>query len=338
MGGDVIPDDPYHPHLGYTVLVAALACLSIFLYSRYALKQHPRLRVFLYALAISLPVLGEVMSYFITEWRPAPNTLPGYMLTHFHAQVLNRYPIDSFLSPTTMDLLLVALIGSAIISAARFLLGTHRLNHALAIAVPLAKTPYQRVDERLQELDHTQYGALPPIFVVDLPIYLAFATGLFHSRIYISTTLLHELSVDEAVAVLCHEWAHIRRRDIQWNWVIRMFRDMLWFLPTSYLAWSAMMLSQDEACDVLAARMTRQPLVLARALVKVASSRKNIAIQRLTTASLFAQAGSAPRVRVEQMIALNNPASPKNRLPTLGAMMLGFLLLVLSVLPALLGS
>lgn len=338
MGSDVIPYDPYHPHLGYTILVAALACLSIFLYSRYALKHHPRLRVFLYALSIGLPLLGEVASYFITEWRPAPNTLPGYLLTHFHAQVLDHYPIDSFLSSTTIELLLVALIGSAIISAARFLLATHRLNQALAIAVPLAKTSYQLIDAGLQALAHTQNGALPPIFVVDLPIYLAFTTGLLHSRIYISTTLLHELSVDEAIAVVCHEWAHIRRRDIQWNWVIRIFRDMLWFLPTSYLAWSAMMLSQDEACDALAAQMTHQPLVLARALVKVASSRNNIAIRQLTTASLFAQAGSAPRVRVEQMIAISNPASTTKRLPTLGAMMLGFLLLVLSVLPSLLGS
>jgi hypothetical protein len=62
----------------------------------------------LYALAIVLPSYAEATAYLIDLIRPEPDTPLGYLLTHIHAYVLQRIPIDSFLSPITEDIVLVA--------------------------------------------------------------------------------------------------------------------------------------------------------------------------------------------------------------------------------------
>ncbi|KPV54047.1 hypothetical protein SE17_06080 [Kouleothrix aurantiaca] len=338
MGTDVIPYDPYHPHLAYTLVVACIAWVGVTLYSRWFLQHLPRLRVQLYALVIGLPLFGEGFAYLINLVRPAPETRLGYILTHFHAYYLQRLPIDSFLSPSAEEILILMLGGLATISLVRFLIGTRRLERALSTAAPLAETSYTSVMNRLLSVVNPHYGALPPIYVCNLSVQLAFTTGIARQRIYASSALLDALTTDEAVAVLCHEWAHVQRRDILWNTAVRLLRDVLWFLPSSHTAWHAMAASQDEACDALAARMTRQPLVLARALVKVASSKQNNTLPSLSTANMFARAGHTPRTRVEQMIRLSQPSGRSGRASVIGAGLLGMLLLVASMLPALLGS
>ena len=123
MGTDVIPYDPYHPHLAYTLVIACIAWGGVTLYSRWFLTHAPRLRVLLYALVIGLPLFGEGLGYLVNLIRPAPETPLGYLLTHFHAYYLQRLPIDSFLSPTVEETLVVMLSGLAVISIARFIIG-----------------------------------------------------------------------------------------------------------------------------------------------------------------------------------------------------------------------
>ena len=329
MGTDLIPYDPYHPHLGYSLVIACIAWLGVTLYSRAFLRHAPRLRV---------PLFGEVLAYLVNLVRPAPDTRLGYFLTHFHAHYLQRLPIDSFLSPPMKETLMVMFGGLAAISLARFLVGTRRLERALGSAVLLAHTGNTQVLGRLLSVTDPRYGALPQIYVCSLPAQIAFTIGIRRPRVYVSTALLDALTPDEVVAVLCHEWAHVQRRDILLNTLVRLLRDILWFLPSSHTAWHAMAASQDEACDALAARMTRQPLVLARALVKVAGSKHTGLLPGLGNASMFASAGNTPRARVEQMIWLSQPYSPPRLLSVLGAGLLGLLMVVAATLPALLGS
>jgi Zn-dependent protease with chaperone function len=149
--------------------------------------------------------------------------------------------------------------------------------------------------------------------------------------------LLELLSTDEALAVLCHEWAHVLRRDTLWNWAVRLLRDVLFFLPGNHLLWQSMIDSQDEACDALAAQITKKPLVLARALVKVSSAAQAQTIKLpIPIVSSFALARATPHMRVEQMIRISDAAQPSGRAH--GAYILAGVLLLLAVLPALLGS
>jgi beta-lactamase regulating signal transducer with metallopeptidase domain len=167
---------------------------------------------------------------------------------------------------------------------------------------------------------------------------MAFATGLLFPSIYITTALLELLTNDEVIAVLCHEWAHVLRRDNLWNWLVSLLRDVSWFLPGSHLAWRSMISSQDEACDALAATMTKQPLTLARALVKVARAWNDDVAPSLVTVNSFARSNTTPRSRVEYMIRLSDEALPLRRAQLVGAYALVVLFLVLGPLPALVGS
>jgi Zn-dependent protease with chaperone function len=337
MGTDIIPYDMYHPHLGYTLLITCLAWACVGLYGRHCIPQRPRQRSRLYALAIVLPIYAEVVSYLIYVLRPAPETPVGYTLTHFHALVLQRLPIDTFLEPSTEEIALIVLALIALVSLLRFGYGTLRLALVLRNAPSLEQSAYAQLADIFGETA-TQFGRpAPAVRVIRQKAPLAFTTGLIRPRIYISSELLDLLSPDEAIAVLCHEWAHVLRRDTLWNWTVRLLRDVLFFLPGNHLFWRAMIASQDEACDALAAQITQQPLVLARALVKVSAAwHTHAVILPLRIVSPLALAYATPRARVEHMIRISDAAQPTDRAP--GAYILAAVLLLLAVLPALLGS
>ena len=336
MGADIIPYDPYHPHLGYTLAVTCMAWISVGLYSRFFLRRSPHIRTMLYALTIALPIYAEVATYLINMARPAPDTRIGYVLSHIHAHVIQRIPIDSFLSPITEETAFVILAGIIFGSLARFVYGTYQLNYALVDAVPLRHTPHAGLAADLAA-NSANVRTPPEIWVSGIDAPLAFTTGLLFPRIYITNMLLELLTHDEIMAVLCHEWAHAQRRDNLWNWLLRLLRDIAWFLPGSHIAWRRMVASQDEACDALAATMTNQPLALARALVKIAGA-WNLSTPLLQTVSSFTRANANPHARVEQMIWLSGDAIAMKRSVIAGAYALAALLLLLAPLPALLGS
>jgi Zn-dependent protease with chaperone function len=293
----------------------------------------------LYALAIMLPIYAEATAYLIDLLRPAPNTPIGYVLTHIHAYVIQRIPIDSFLSPMTEDIVLIILAGLILAYMARFFYGSYRLNRELVSAVPIAGTVHADLVTELVATNSSRALAVPEIYISDIDAPLAFTTGMLYPRIYITNMLLDLLTRDEMIAVLGHEWAHILRRDNMWNWLVRLLRDIGWFLPGSHMAWRSMVASQDEACDVLAASMTRRPLALARALVKVAGAWNGYETQ-LRTVSSFAHSDASPHERVEQMIWMSADTESRlmKRTVVLGAYALASLLLLLAPLPALLGS
>jgi beta-lactamase regulating signal transducer with metallopeptidase domain len=318
-------------------LITCLAWISVGLYSRSFLQRAPHTRTILYGLAIMLPIYAEATAFVINRLRPAPDTLIGYALTHIHAHIIQRIPIDSFLSPTAGEIVLILLISLIIGSLARFMIGTYQLNRALVSAVPLKQTAHASLVADLVATDVSHSYTLPEIFVSDVDAPLAFTTGLLFPHIYITNTLIALLTHDELIAVLCHEWAPVLRRDPMWNWLVRLRWDIGWFLPGSHIAWRSMVASQDEACDAMAARMTRQPLTLARALVKVAGA-WNAATPSLRTVNSFARDSAAPHARVEQMIWLSSEAGALKHSALMGAYALVALLLLLAPLPALLGS
>lgn len=339
MGADIIPYEPYHPHLLYTLVVSFLAWLCFTQYGRRALQSQPWLRTMLYSAAIVLPVFAELGSYLIVQVRPAPDTPLGYTMSHFHASFVEQLPIDSFLSPTIFTLSLVMLVGLATISLMRFIYGSRQLNRAVRHARLLQSTEYDYLIKQLLQMASRPATLIPPIFLCDVAAPLAFTTGIMRPRIYVTPALVEILTAQEMVAVLCHEWAHVLRRDTLWNWFVRLLRDVVWFLPGSHLAWQSMLASQDEACDALAVKMMRQPLALARALIKVAGIKPQTRLPLLLAASPFALAGPhSPRERVEHMIRLHEQLNRPRWREIAGGFALLFLFTILSVLPVLLGS
>ncbi len=60
---------------------------------------------------------------------------------------------------------------------------------------------------------------------------------------------------------LTHEYAHIRRRDLLWNWLPALARIVFWFHPLVWIASRQWSLDVEEACDELAVNDGRLPRV-----------------------------------------------------------------------------
>lgn len=338
MGAQLIPYEPYHPHIWYTLVVTSVAWFTISLYSYLFLRNQPRARVALISLAIGLPLFAEFGSYGIFLMRPDPSTPLGSLLSLVHMRYLQALPLDSFFAPSVTIAAAAAIVGLLVVSLIRFGLGSARLKELLRLSEPFDTWGYDELIDRLRTIGVAHNLRLPPIRVLPLDQPLAFTIGLLRPRIYVADGLLALLSEEEALAVFCHELGHVYRRDNLWNWLIRLFRDMAWFLPFSHAGWHMMVQSQDEACDKLAVTLTGDPLSLARALVKVVGAWHGSEPQSLLAATPFALARADVRSRVEQMITLSDHTETTRPFALPGAYVLGIGLLVLSVLPALLGS
>jgi Zn-dependent protease with chaperone function len=338
MGMQAIPYDPYHPHVWYTLAVTCLAWIAIAVYSQRVLRNQPRARVALLGVGIALPLFAEVGSYLIFVVRPAPESPMGALLSNFHAYYLQLLPLDTFFAPSIVIGAVLTLSSLLIVSLVRFIVGSVRLEALLRLGEPIDVQGYDELVAELHTIAATNSLRLPPIDVLPLDQPLAFTVGLLRPRIYIADGMLALLTDEEALAVFCHELAHVQRRDNLWNWAVRLLRDTAWFLPFSHAGWRLMVHSQDEACDALAVQFTGDPLSLARALVKVAGAWRNADPVSMSLATPFALARADVRSRVEQMIALSDHSelTPAYAIP--GAYALGGVLLMLSVLPSLLGS
>lgn len=338
MGGAVIPYEPYHPHLGYTLAVTCMGWIVVYLYNRYALCDRPRMRVTLVSIAIALPLFAELGNYAIFWLRPTADTAIGRVLSHIHLTYLQPLQIDIFLSPLILILITGVLGLLLLISLARYIYGGYRLRQSLKIALPLVVTDYASLQSRFTQIAAEHGLSTPPIEVIPLQAPLAFTTGLIKPRIYITEALLDLLTAEETMAVFCHELAHIRRRDNLWNWVIRILRDVAWFLPFSHMGWKWLVTSQDEDCDAIAVRLTHEPLALARALVKVAGAWTKTELPPTISVTAFAAVRTDITARVEQMIALADDPRRSSRWALVGAYVIAATLLLMAILPALLGS
>jgi len=225
-------------------------------YNRYALYDRPRTRVILVSIAIGLPLFAEFGNYAIFWLRPSADTLVGSVLSYLHMTYVQPLQIDVFLAPYIISMIANAFGVLLLISVVRFLYGSYRLHQALQVATPLSTTEYAPLRARFEQIAAEHGIAIPPVEVIPLQAPLAFTTGLIKPRIYITEYLLALLTVDETMAVFCHELVHVYRRDNLWNWGIRLLRDLAWFVPFSHLGWKWIVASQDEDCDAMAVHIT----------------------------------------------------------------------------------
>ncbi|NNJ11504.1 M56 family metallopeptidase [Chloroflexales bacterium ZM16-3] len=315
-----------------------MAWLVVYLYNRYVLSDRPRMRVLLVSIAIGLPLFAELGNYAIFWLRPGAETTVGNVMSHLHQSYLQPLQIDIFLSSQTLLLISSALCALMFVSLLRFIYGSYRLHQGLQIAIPLPDTEYAPLQSRFEQIAVEHGISIPSVEVIPLQAPLAFTTGLIRPRIYITESLLALLTADETMAVFCHELAHVHRHDNLWNWVIRILRDVVWFVPFSHIGWKWMVTSQDEDCDAMAVRLTKEPLALARALVKVAGAWTKAELPPLISATAFAAARTDITSRVEQMIALVDDSRRTSWRTLVGAYMIAAALPILAVLPSLLGS
>lgn len=106
--------------------------------------------------------------------------------------------------------------------------------------------------------------------ILDTDIPLAFVWGIFNPQIYIASSIVNTLDESEFKALVVHEIAHIKHYDnILLNLGI-LVRDFMFFLPLSHYLFEEFCMEKEKAADDYTVKIIKEPLVLAKALVKVA--------------------------------------------------------------------
>lgn len=109
------------------------------------------------------------------------------------------------------------------------------------------------------------------IWLIDTAYPVAAVTGLFRTRLLISTRIVRECTPGELEAVIRHEAAHVRRRDNLLRAAMRCLPDPLMLLPAGrelQAAWAAA--AEEAADDEAAGPHGDARMELASALVRVA--------------------------------------------------------------------
>lgn len=80
--------------------------------------------------------------------------------------------------------------------------------------------------------------------------------GLRRPTLVVPPSLRLLLPGDEAAPVLVHELAHLRRRDLWWNWLPQAARIVFWFHPVAHWVVFRTRLESELACDGWALTLT----------------------------------------------------------------------------------
>jgi len=111
---------------------------------------------------------------------------------------------------------------------------------------------------------------------IDLPI--SFAVDSQRPTVVISKGLLSLLSKDEIEGVIAHELAHIKNSDTALKAMVTAYKTALPHDPVIRLVEAAFHRERELAADEAAVKVTRKPLSLASALLKICDAfpRKNL--------------------------------------------------------------
>lgn len=110
----------------------------------------------------------------------------------------------------------------------------------------------------------------PTVRVADVPSPMV--VGAIRPRLVAPRGLEARLTCDERDAVLLHELAHVERNDFAWNIVLRIGLALVWFNPFAWRLYRELAEEREAACDALAVSRGASPIVLARALVRLAEA------------------------------------------------------------------
>ena len=109
----------------------------------------------------------------------------------------------------------------------------------------------------------------PDLLILPKGVSGAFAVGFRRGRVLLSRDLVEKLDDDELAAVLAHEIAHLKARDVPIVFVAGFLRDFVAWNPFAHLALRRLLMDRELEADRRAASLTRSPLALASGLLVV---------------------------------------------------------------------
>ncbi|MCZ8521900.1 MULTISPECIES: M56 family metallopeptidase [Paenibacillus] len=76
-----------------------------------------------------------------------------------------------------------------------------------------------------------------------------YIAGLFRPWIYVPERVLNEAAVPQLLHIIAHELAHLRRRDMLWNWAGSLILAVHWMNPLVWACIRRMKADRELACD-----------------------------------------------------------------------------------------
>ncbi len=107
--------------------------------------------------------------------------------------------------------------------------------------------------------------------LVDVPCM----AGYFKPVILLPFTLSTYLSTQEIEAIILHELAHIKRNDYLVNMIQQVIAILLFFNPCAQLINKIINEERENCCDDLVVKATADPIIYAKALLKLEQTRQN---------------------------------------------------------------
>lgn len=170
-------------------------------------------------------------------------------------------------------------IGRCVEAAGQFF--SHPVNHwpqiiagfaLLALGFRLAYATIATLsDARRTRMDLARIGTpLGGFTVVESPEPLAYTVGLHRRMVVVSSSMLSELTGEERAAILAHERAHVRGWHTALLTVARIVGRAFGSFPPARTATRQLVLGLESAADDAAAGEIGDPVVVARALLRLA--------------------------------------------------------------------
>ncbi len=152
--------------------------------------------------------------------------------------------------------LLAAWLLGAIVKLAGLGLSLHRLRGIVARARPAAGDQIQSVLGRVQRRVGMRH---PPRLWESAEVSAPVATGVIGDHVLLPEGWARRLNAGELHAVLCHEAAHLARRDHRVMIVQELLASVLWFHPLVHLFNRELNRVREEVCDNYVIIMAHRP-------------------------------------------------------------------------------
>lgn len=175
----------------------------------------------------------------------------------------------------------------------------HTRRRLVAIAHPLS---HEAFPVSIASLARQLGVKAPEVRVLELGRPLAAVAGVARPVLFISRWMLEHLTPQELEALTAHEIAHLKHADNLIAWLDVILLRAFAFIPPLRRAWEESLAEREEAADARATQLTKRPLELAAALVKVAEQGSEPA-ETLAGVALFSGDARLLERRVERLLA-----------------------------------
>jgi beta-lactamase regulating signal transducer with metallopeptidase domain len=183
--------------------------------------------------------------------------------------------------------------------------------------------------------DRMAIDALPLVFL-SRQVAEAMAVGVFRPLVLVPAAWATEMPLEMLEAVIAHELAHLRRRDLLINLLQRIAETLLFYHPAVWWLSRRLRIERELCADELAVAATGKRLVYAQALEQVAHWRR-AEVRPALAAFLRGESNMLLLERVQNVLSVAAPARRDSRLWPAGiiALALPLAMWVLSIgLPA----